>query len=62
MTYPVVDPLVLRNAALSLRTMAAMISAGPVRDSAMFHADGLSKAAARIEMQPYTYSAGRDDD
>jgi hypothetical protein len=53
MTYPVVDPLLLRNAALSIRTMAAMMSAGTVRDSGLYYADELSKAAARIEVQPY---------
>ena len=52
-----VDPLLLRNAALSLRTMAAMLPATTVRDSALFHADQLSVKAAELEASAPTHDA-----
>ena len=62
MTYPIVDPLLLRNSALILRTMAAMLDPGNVRKSGLHYAKELSLAAMRIETQPYTLSGGRDHD
>jgi hypothetical protein len=45
------DSLLFRNAALSLRTMAAMIPASTLRDSAMFYADRLSLKAKQLEKE-----------
>lgn len=62
MSYPIADPAMLRSAALSLRTMAAMLGSGAVRDSGLYYANELIKAAEKIEVQPYTLTGGRDHD
>jgi hypothetical protein len=52
-----VDPQLLRGAALSLRTMAAMLPATTVRDSALFHAYRLSLKAAELESEAPTHDS-----